>query len=170
MDVLGYLANLAPKTNGEIPKVDIHYTVRCHQFLHHYRAEVDSFLEDIEKKGTADVKFNWYCTKHQDETMILDTKKPETRINEIDKRISFDALFSRAPRQSTVYFVGNPSLTKHIEASCEKYKLPFIRDYTNGTFPKNDKNTMIRYFNGLVKSIMGAVIFLFILSIYVKSD
>lgn len=86
------------------------------------------------------------------------------------ERINFDTLFSRAARHTTVYFVGNPSLTKYIETSCNKYKLPFIRDYTNGTFPKNDKTTMMRYFNGLVKSIIAAVLFLFILSIYVKSD
>ena len=70
--------------------------------------------------------------------------------------------------KATVYFVGNPSVAERIHTVCKKYKLQFIRDYTNNMLPKSDKEAIVKYLKIVLKAILFFTLFLMFLSVYIK--
>ena len=81
--------------------------------------------------------------------------------------MNFDKILFNAGK-ATVYFVGNPTVAEHIDKVCEKYKLDFIRDYTNNQLPKSDKGVLVNYMRIVFKVLAYTVVFLMILNVYVK--
>ena len=83
-------------------------------------------------------------------------------------RINFDKVLFNAGK-ATVYFVGNPSVAERIHAVCKKYKLQFIRDYTNTLLPKSDRLEIKKYLRIVFKVSLYVLMFLMLLSVYTKT-
>ena len=82
--------------------------------------------------------------------------------------MNFNKILSSCHNKSSiVYFVGSPSIAEVVDQVCTKYKLAFVRDYTNSLLPKSDKETSVAYLSITFKVLFLLLFLLIIFSIYV---
>ena len=83
-------------------------------------------------------------------------------------RVDFEKIIKESTEDSSIYFVGRPSLADNIAKLCTKYNQTLIKDSTNSQRGSSDKGLMINYMKYTLYTTIATILFGIVLSIYLR--
>jgi len=84
------------------------------------------------------------------------------------QRTDFEKVIKNSAKDSSIYFVGRPSLADQISIYCEKHNQTLIKDFTNSQRGTSDKLVMVHYLKYTFYVIVITIVFSMFLHIFLK--
>ncbi|XP_066910553.1 uncharacterized protein [Clytia hemisphaerica] len=149
--------------------IDIHYTVRSIAVYKNFADEISKKLRLIQNNKNVKITFNWYVTE---KSTIQDGKGDAEIVDVINllkgQRTDFEKVIKNSAKDSSIYFVGRPSLADQISSYCEKHNQTLIKDFTNSQRGTSDKLVMVHYLKYTFYVIVITIVFSIFLHIFLK--